>query len=271
MTLFGLKMQYIYASPRQIKIRSKIQITLDCPTPPGVSKDMNKAVPAVRKAASILEVTTELRKMATKIGVNLDQNKLGLFGTYYQELVFWNRQVNLVSERSAGELLERHFIDSLTTLPLLKQGAGFLLDLGSGGGFPGIPLKIMLPEMKVYLVDASRKKTSFLSHIVRILNLTETIVIRERIEDLAAREEFLAKFDTVISRAALKLDQLLVFSSSFLKQGGQLVAMKGPEAQSEIRAAEATAQAVGMSSSFDASPGSAINNSPKKIIIYNRL
>ena len=225
---------------------------------------MNKDLP-------IEKVPAELQQKAAKIGVNLDQNKLSLFLQYYQELILWNRQINLVSERSVGEIIERHFVDSLTPLPLFTKENGFLLDLGSGGGFPGIPLKIMLPALKVFLADASRKKTSFLSNVVSILNLKETNVMRGRIEALAAQEEFVAKFDTVISRAAFKLPQLIIFASSFLKPGGQLIAMKGPTAHEETRAAGATAQAVGMDFSVATATESEKNHSLKKLIVYKRL
>ncbi|MBW6485890.1 MAG: 16S rRNA (guanine(527)-N(7))-methyltransferase RsmG [Syntrophobacterales bacterium] len=190
---------------------------------------------------------------------------------YYQELLFWNRQINLISEHSAGEIIERHFIDSLTPLPLLKKENEFLLDLGSGGGFPGIPLKIMAPDLNVVLVDASRKKTSFLSHIVRILKLTEVTVIRGRIEDLAAGKEWVAKFDTVISRAALKLPQLIVFASSFLKRGGQLIALKGLAGHDEDKAAEVAALSAGMTFSGEAAAELEKNHSLKKLIVYRRL
>ncbi len=232
---------------------------------------MNSAVHHAINAAPISEFTAELHKKAAKMGVNIDRQQLSLFGMYYQELVFWNRLINLVSERSMGEIIERHFVDSLTPLPLLKQDGGCLLDLGSGGGFPGLPLKIMLPKMHVFLVDASRKKTSFLSNMVRMLDLTETSVLRERIEELAEREDFKGQFDTVISRAALKLDQLLIFSAFFLKNGGQLVAMKGADATAEIKTAEATAAAVGMTFSGEAPQDASTKNSLKKIIIYKRL
>ena len=232
---------------------------------------MNSAVNHAINAAPISEFTAELQKKAAKIGINIDRQKLSLFAMYYRELVFWNRLINLVSERSMGEIIERHFVDSLTPLPLLKQDSGCLLDLGSGGGFPGLPLKIMLPKLHVFLVDASRKKTSFLSNTARLLNLTETSVLRERIEDLVEREDFKRKFDTVISRAALKLDQMLVFSASFLKKDGQLIAMKGADAATEIKAAEATAAAVGMTCAGEVSQCASINNSLKKIVVYKRL
>jgi len=232
---------------------------------------MNEYIPDINKSLPILEVSSELQKRAAKIGVDVDQNQLSLFVQYYQELIFWNRQINLISEHSAGEIIERHFVDSLTPLPLLKKETGFLLDLGSGGGFPGIPLKILAPNLNVFLVDASRKKTSFLSHIVRILKLTEVTVIRGRIEDLAAGKEWMAKFDTVISRAAFKLPQLIIFASSFLKRGGQLIAMKGPTGHGEDKAAKVAAQSAGMTFSGEAAAESEKNHSLKKLIVYRRL
>jgi 16S rRNA (guanine527-N7)-methyltransferase len=232
---------------------------------------MDKVVKDIPNSASPLTVSADLREKAAKIGVSIDQDQLNLFSTYYQELLFWNRRVNLVSARSAGEIVDRHFVDSLTSLDCLREKTGYLLDLGSGGGFPGIPLKIMLPRMKVFLVDSSRKKTSFLSHLVGILKLTETTVIRGRIEDLAANSEFIGKFDTVISRAAFKLDSLLLFACAFLKPGGQLIAMRGPSLDEAVIPSPRTAGAVGMLLTDESPQGPTSSHSPRKIVIYTRI
>jgi 16S rRNA (guanine527-N7)-methyltransferase len=220
---------------------------------------------------SLIEIAVNLERAVEQSGIIIDAHKLELFTKYYQELVFWNRQINLVSERSIGEIVERHFVDSLTPLHFLKNVNMDLIDLGSGGGFPGIPLKIMLPEMRLSLVDSSRKKTSFLSQIVSILNLTETKVIRSRIEELLVSKEFAGKFDTVISRAAFNLGSLIKFSSVFLKQGGLLLAMRGPEFREDFIEVETTAQEAGMKLTGEFSQNTVNNHSSRKIIVYNRL
>ncbi|MDP2840308.1 MAG: 16S rRNA (guanine(527)-N(7))-methyltransferase RsmG, partial [Syntrophales bacterium] len=171
---------------------------------------------------------TTLSEGAAAIGIRLGPAELDRFATYHREILLWNRRINLVSERSAQEIVIRHFLDSLTPAPFLDRPDGTLIDLGSGGGFPGIPLRIALPGLHLSLVEASRKKSSFLSHAVRTLRLDGVQVIRKRVEELTAGEAFAGRFDTLISRAAFKLPDLIRTASFFLKPGGQLIAMKGP-------------------------------------------
>jgi 16S rRNA (guanine527-N7)-methyltransferase len=208
---------------------------------------------------------------AAAIGVHLGAAELDLFADYHKEILLWNRRINLVSERSSREIVVRHFVDSLTSLPFLDRPEGTLIDLGSGGGFPGIPLRIALPGLQLFLVEASRKKSSFLSQVVRSLRLGGVQVIRERVEGLTNRENLAGRFDTVISRAAFKLPHLIRMASLFLKPGGQLIAMKGSDPQEEMEEAERISEAAGMT--FKACravrpPGA---DSSRKLIIYNRV
>jgi 16S rRNA (guanine527-N7)-methyltransferase len=214
---------------------------------------------------------TTLSEGAAAIGIRLGPAELDRFATYHREILLWNRRINLVSERSAQEIVIRHFLDSLTPAPFLDRPDGALIDLGSGGGFPGIPLRIALPGLHLSLVEASRKKSSFLSHVVRTLRLDGVQVIRERVEALTAEEILAGRFDTLISRAAFKLPDLIRTASFFLKPGGQLIAMKGPDPQEEMEETERISEAAGMV--FTACravrlPGA---DSLRKLIIYNRV
>jgi len=214
---------------------------------------------------------TTLSEGAAAIGVRLGPAALDRFATYHREILLWNRRINLVSERSAQEMVIRHFLDSLTPAPFLDRPDGALIDLGSGGGFPGIPLRIALPGLHLSLVEASRKKSSFLSHVVRTLRLDGVQVIRERVEALTAEEILAGRFDTLISRAAFKLPDLIRTASFFLKPGGQFIAMKGPDPQEEMEETERISEAAGMV--FTACravrlPGA---NSLRKLIIYKRV
>ena len=212
-----------------------------------------------------------LSEGAAAIGVRLGPAELALFAAYHREILLWNRRINLVSERSAQEIVIRHFLDSLTPAPFLDHPDGALIDLGSGGGFPGIPLRIALPGLQLTLVEASRKKSSFLSHVVRTLRLDGVQVIWERVEELTAAKNMPGRFDTLISRAAFKLPDLIRTAAFFLKPGGQLIAMKGPDPQEEMEESERISEAAGMV--FTACrtvrlPGA---DSLRKIIIYNRV
>jgi 16S rRNA (guanine527-N7)-methyltransferase len=208
---------------------------------------------------------------ASAIGIPLGAEAPGLFDAYQRELLLWNRRINLVSERSSRQIIVRHFLDSLTAAPWIANPTGLLIDIGSGGGFPGIPLRIVLPDLQVWLVESSRKKTSFLSHVVRTLALQGVSVIRERVEVLIGEKACAGCFDTVVSRAAFKLPDLLKMASFFLKPGGRLIAMKGSDVQEEMEEAEAALKMAGMSQAACRDVSLPGINLSRKIIAYDRI
>jgi 16S rRNA (guanine527-N7)-methyltransferase len=208
---------------------------------------------------------------AAAIGVRLGPAALDLFAAYHREILLWNRRINLVSERSSREIVIRHFLDSLTPAPFLDRPDGALIDLGSGGGFPGIPLRIARSGLHVSLIEASRKKSSFLSHVVRTLRLDGVQVVRKRVEDLTAGEALAGRFDTLISRAAFKLPDLIRMASFFLNPGGQLIAMKGSNPQEEIEETERISEMAGMVFTTCRNVRPPGTDSLRKIIIYNRV
>ena len=212
-----------------------------------------------------------LSEGAAAVGVPLGKAELDLFALYHRELLLWNRRINLVSQQASREIVIRHFVDSLTPLPWIERPDGLLIDLGSGGGFPGIPLRIALSGLKLTLVESSRKKTSFLAHIVRTLRLDDVSIIRERVNALIGEPVCAGAFDTVLSRASFKLPELLRMASFFLKPEGLLIALKGPDPQEEMDEAKTVLSATGMilTACRDIRlPGTDLS---RKIIIYRRL
>jgi 16S rRNA (guanine527-N7)-methyltransferase len=174
-----------------------------------------------------------LEESALAVNVSLDQRALALLDGYYRELLMWNEKMNLVSFRTPEELIIKHFVDSLTPLPYLAHPQGRLLDIGSGGGFPGIPLQIACPGLHVSLLEASRKKSSFLKHLLRRLPLEQAGVIHARVESVMNGRTYCRQFDTVVSRAAFKLSLLQKMGLFFLAPGGLLIAMKGPRSEAD--------------------------------------
>jgi 16S rRNA (guanine527-N7)-methyltransferase len=207
---------------------------------------------------------------AEEIGIHLDQAQLELFSLYHRELLLWNRRINLVSEKSSREIVLRHFLDSLTVAPWITGTEGLLIDLGSGAGFPGIPLRIVFPGLQVMLVEASRKKTSFLSHVVRVLGLDQVTVVRERIQALIGEKACAGVFDTVLSRAAFNLSDLIRMASFFLKPEGVLIAMKGPHPEAEMEEATAVLPVTGMSYADSRTISVPDTDLSRKIITYKR-
>ena len=211
-----------------------------------------------------------LSEGSAAVGVPLGKAELDLFALYHRELLLWNQRINLVSEQASREIVIRHFVDSLTPLPWIERPDGPLIDLGSGGGFPGIPLRIALPGLQLTLVESSRKKTSFLAHIVRTLRLDNVTIIRERVEALLGEPACAGAFDTLLSRAAFKLPELLRMASFFLKPEGLLIALKGPDPKEEMDEAETLLTSAGMIRTACRDLCLPFENISRKIIVYKR-
>lgn len=149
------------------------------------------------------------------------------------ELLRWTRRRNLTAITDYDEALEKHIVDSLTMLPFVLRTER-LLDLGSGAGFPSLPLKIVCSELEVVSVDAVGKKIDFQKHITRTLDLKGFTAVHSRVESLLDRVEYREKFDIVTARALCSLTELVNLAEPFLSAGGRLVAMKGPEGEQEL-------------------------------------
>jgi 16S rRNA (guanine527-N7)-methyltransferase len=173
-----------------------------------------------------------LMKAAGEMGLSLTEKQLALFETYRVTLLLWNSKMNLVSLQSDLDLPVRHFIDSLTLLPYLPAVPVSVLDIGSGAGFPAIPIKIVRTDLHMTLLEASRKKSSFLKEVVRKLGLQGISVLNSRLEELL-RKDPTPTFDLIVSRATLKLPDLVAQGLPLLKDGGFLAAMKGPGVEEE--------------------------------------
>ena len=150
------------------------------------------------------------------------------------ELLRWNRRHNLTAIADLDAVYEKHLIDSLTLLPYVQR-TKCLLDLGSGAGFPGLPLKIACPGLQVVAVDAVAKKIRFQSHVVRALKIEGYQAVHGRAEVLAGQREHREKYDIVTARALTSLVNLVTLAKPFLTESGRLLAMKGPEVELELK------------------------------------
>ena len=167
-------------------------------------------------------------------GIYLDGKTVEVFDLFLKELLKWNQKINLTAIRTEKGIIIKHFLDSLSASPYLLNTFS-LLDIGSGAGFPGIPLKIVCPSLKVTLIDSVRKKVDFQKHIIRTLGLKGIEAIHGRVQDKEVLQGMGGRFDTVISRAFSDLQSLLILSFPFLQKGGTLLAMKGGVSGEEIR------------------------------------
>jgi 16S rRNA (guanine527-N7)-methyltransferase len=164
--------------------------------------------------------------------LSFEEEQVEAFDLYLKELLKWNKRINLTAIRSEKGIIVKHFLDSLSAYPYLPESSA-LLDIGSGAGFPGIPLKIAAPSFRVTLIDSVQKKVDFQKHIIRTLGLKEIEAIHGRIQDQEVLLRYGESFDAVMSRAFSDLQTYLSLSRPFLKKGGIAVAMKGRRAGEE--------------------------------------
>jgi 16S rRNA (guanine527-N7)-methyltransferase len=164
----------------------------------------------------------------------LNEKEVEAFDLYLRELLKWNQKINLTAIRSEKGIVLKHFLDSLSVYPYLSKAAS-LLDVGSGAGFPGIPLKIVQPSLEITLIDSVRKKVDFQRHILRMLGLKGVQAIHGRVQDKEILQGLTGQFDAVISRAFSDLQTFLLLAFPFLKKGGILLVMKGELEREEIR------------------------------------
>ena len=186
----------------------------------------------------------KLNAGAQRLGLHLSPKQLEQFNIYYQELVDWNRRVNLTSITGYEEVQVGHFLDSLTVTLAMKLPAGGgsfgIIDVGSGAGLPGIPVKILLPDVKLVLLEATAKKANFLRHLIAKLVLDNVEVVVGRAEEVAHEAQFRERFELVLSRAVAPLPTLAELTLPFCTVGGSFVAQKkgaiGPEVSKASKA-----------------------------------
>ena len=178
----------------------------------------------------------EIRVLGEKsldYGIELTEDQLTLFQIYLDELWAWNRRMNLTGLSHRERMVFELFLDSLIPAPHLSE-TGRLLDVGSGAGFPGLPLKICKPQLKVHLLEASSKKVSFLKQIIRLLKLDETEVIRGRIESVRGGLHP-DGYHLITARAVAPLSQNIAWCAPLLSEGGVLVSFLGGDAEDRLK------------------------------------
>jgi 16S rRNA (guanine527-N7)-methyltransferase len=178
-----------------------------------------------------------LSEGSTKLGVTLDSYQLEQFAVYYHELVDWNSRINLTAITDIEEVQVKHFLDSLTLLYLIKEKRCEdckIIDVGTGAGFPGIPIKIALPDIKMTLLEATAKKALFIRQLTAKLALKDVEVLNERAEEAAQKPQYREKFDVVVSRAVAELAILAELTLPFCAVGGYLIAQKKGDISVEL-------------------------------------
>jgi 16S rRNA (guanine527-N7)-methyltransferase len=185
----------------------------------------------------------QLQAGCDKLGIDLDPHQLAQFERYARDLVTWNEKFNLTAITEYGEIQVKHFLDCLAALPLIAEELGeelpletprHLLDVGSGAGFPGIPLKIAAPRLKVTLMDGTGKKILFLQEMVNRLGLAQVDLVQGRAEEMGRSPSFRGQFDLVTARAVAPLHTLAEYLLPLVRRDGLAVVYKGASAPQEF-------------------------------------
>ena len=213
---------------------------------------------------------SKLSELFKENDLPLSQIQLNQFEIYYNELLKWNPKANLISKNDESRIVERHFLESaLFSLLNEFQGGLSVLDLGTGGGFPGIPLQIVTPDLQLTVLDSKRWKGLFLKHLIEVLELQNTEVLCERAEAAAENEEYRNRFDRVVCRAVTDLSALYRLSRPFLKSGGNLVALKGSRLNNELNRFKA--EYPGVSFEVKPFPGTGVSHFKNLCLVIIRL
>jgi len=186
----------------------------------------------------------KLKIEAEKLEIKLDEEQLKKFYKYMELLIEWNKKINLTAIIEPKEVITKHFIDSLTILKYIDKNAS-IVDVGTGAGFPGIPLKISNHNLKVTLIDSLNKRIIFLNEVIEKLELKKIKAIHSRAEEFGKNKDYRESYDIAVSRAVARLNILAEYLLPIIKIGGKCICMKGPDTQEEIDEAKTAINVLG--------------------------
>lgn len=178
------------------------------------------------------EFLHKINKKMEKLDICLNEKQLEQFFMYKDLLITWNEKMNLTAIKDEDEIITKHFIDSLTIANKIGK-EDKVIDIGTGAGFPGIPLKIFKEDISVTLLDSLNKRISFLQEVINKLELKDIYAIHGRAEEIARNENYREKYDVATSRAVAPIHTLLEYMLPYVKVGGKCICMKGPNLEEE--------------------------------------
>ena len=182
---------------------------------------------------NIIEFSNLMKKYGEKVKIEFTEEQLKKFYTYMNLLIEWNEKMNLTAIIEPKEIILKHFIDSLTILKYVEKNKK-MIDIGTGAGFPGIPIKIMNEDIDITLLDSLNKRINFLNEVIQALNLEKIETVHSRIEDFGRSKKYRETYDIVTSRAVANLATLSEYMLPMAKEGGCCICMKGAEVEEEI-------------------------------------
>ncbi|MBP7176355.1 MAG: 16S rRNA (guanine(527)-N(7))-methyltransferase RsmG [Thermoclostridium sp.] len=175
-----------------------------------------------------------LKSGASCFGVHMNEQQVYAFSRYHEQLIDWNERINLTAITEERDVVIKHFIDSVSILRYLPEGTETVIDVGTGAGFPGIPMKIVQSSLKVTLLDSLEKRVRFLETVIMENQLSGMQAIHGRAEDFAREKSHRECYDVGVARAVASLPVLCEYILPFVRIGGVFIAMKGSEVQNEL-------------------------------------
>jgi len=188
----------------------------------------------------------ELIRGCQQLGIRLDEEQVLCFQRYRQQLLFWNRRARLISSRDEEKMLSRHFLDSLSLFQVLDLREGTrILDVGSGGGFPGFPLKICRPEVFLTVLEPKERRYFFLKNLTTTLGLDKITILCQRAQEVRQNPLWRKAFDLVLARAVAEMKELVSICVPFVREGGIFVSYKGRRVEEEMAQARSRVEDLG--------------------------
>lgn len=175
-----------------------------------------------------------LKECASNYSIELSDNQLEQFQIYYDMLIEKNKVMNLTAITEKKEVIIKHFLDSIAILNDISLSNETVLDIGTGAGFPGIPLKIVRPDCSITLLDSLNKRVDFLNDVINVLELNNIKAVHGRAEDFARQKEYREQYDYVVSRAVANLATLSEYCLPFVKLGGYFISYKSGQVEEEL-------------------------------------